>query len=193
MDALTAITGRVSIAQLTGPEVTDAQKELLFRAALRAPDHAWLRPSRYLTIEGDARALLGNIFLQSQPDSDSLPGDKRDKMRNMLLRAPLVIVGITRLQDNPKVPRDEQILSTGAGIQNILNAAWAMGLGAIWRTGDMAHCEGVRSALGLTDADVITGFVYVGQINTSPKPVPELDQSGFVSSWTGENLQKTTD
>ena len=55
MDAIRAITERVSVAQLTGPDITQEQKEILFKAALRAPDHAWMRPSRYLTIEGEAR------------------------------------------------------------------------------------------------------------------------------------------
>ena len=104
----------------------------------------------------------------------------------MLLRAPLVIVGITHLEEHPKVPRDEQLLSTGAGVQNMLNAAYAMGLGAIWRTGAMAECEGVRKALGLRPDDVITAFLYVGHINTTPKPVPEVDLSEYVSAWTGE-------
>ena len=45
MDAIKNILERVSVAQLTGPEITAEQKEILFQAALRAPDHAWLRLS----------------------------------------------------------------------------------------------------------------------------------------------------
>ena len=42
-----------------GPGPDAAQRELLFRAALRAPDHAVLRPWRFLTIEGAGREHLG--------------------------------------------------------------------------------------------------------------------------------------
>ena len=183
MDALEAITQRVSIAQLTGPDVSDEQKTILAQAAMRAPDHAWMRPSRYLTIEGDARARLGQIFYEAQSAGKQLPDEKRQKMQGMLLRAPLVIVGITRVSEHPKVPRDEQILSTGAGIQNMLIAAHALGLGAIWRTGDMAHCQGVRAALGLADNEEIVGFLYVGHPNTSTKSVPVIDDPEFFTAW----------
>lgn len=188
MDAIEAITQRVSVAQLTGPEVTVAQKDILFRAALRAPDHGWMRPSRFLTIEGHARSTLGEVFLCSQDVDLNFSEEKRDKTRRMLLRAPLVIVAITRLVDHPKVPREEQLLSTGSGVQNMLNAAYAMGLGSIWRTGDMAHSEGVKRALGLTASEIITGFLYVGHANANLKPVPEMNIDEFVTEWTGENI-----
>lgn len=192
MDAIEAITQRVSVAQLTGPEITTTQKEILFRAALRAPDHAWIRPSRYLTIEGQARASLGEVFLAGQEaaqrSSGGLSEEKREKLRNMLLRAPLVIVAITKVVEHPKVPRDELILSTGAGVQNMLNVAYALGLGAIWRTGDMVHCDEVKAALGLAANEVITGFIYVGHPNTSLKPVPEMNVTEFVAEWRGETI-----
>jgi len=186
MDAIEAITQRVSVAQLTGPEITPVQKEILFKAAMRAPDHAWMRPSRYLTIEGDARLKLGEIFYRSQCEKEDLSEEKGLKARNMLMRAPLVVVAITNIQEHFKVPRDEQILSTGAGVQNMLIAAHAMELGAIWRTGAMAECEAVKAALGLAEHELITAFLYVGHINTTPKAVPEVDLTAYVSEWTGE-------
>jgi len=185
MDAIEAITQRVSVAQLTGPEITTEEKDVLFQAAMRAPDHAWMRPSRYLTIEGEARTKLGEIFYRHQAGREVLSPDKADKLKRMLLRSPLVIVAITKLEHHPKVPRDEQLLSTGAGVQNMLNVAYAMGLGAIWRTGAMAECNGVKSALGLAPDEVITAFLYVGHINTTPKAVPEVDLNDYVSAWEG--------
>lgn len=44
MDALVALTQRVSVSRLVEPAPSDEQRELLFKAALRAPDHAQLRP-----------------------------------------------------------------------------------------------------------------------------------------------------
>ena len=186
MDAIEALTERVSIAQLTGPDITASQKEILFKAALRAPDHAFMRPSRYIILEGDARARLSEIFYSQQAGREVLSPEKAKKVKTMLLRAPLVIVAVTHLEEHPKVPRDEQILSTGAGVQNMLNAAFAMGLGAIWRTGAMVDCHAVRKALGLGKYDVITAFLYVGHPNKSPKPLPDMPLSDYVTEWTGE-------
>lgn len=184
MNAIQAITGRVSVAQLTGPDLTAEEEYILFQAALRAPDHGWLRPSRYLTVRGTAREALGRVFLESAPDWQSLSEDRQMKLLNMPMRAPLLIVAISSPQEHPKVPREEQLLSTGAGVQNILNAAWALGLGAIWRTGDVARNPQVAAALGLQTGEMIVGFIYVGHINGPLKTLPELAVTDFVRPWT---------
>ncbi|MFZ3183474.1 MAG: nitroreductase family protein, partial [Pseudomonas sp.] len=59
MEALDALLNRVSVPRLTEPAPDAAQRELLFRAALRAPDHGQLRPWRFITVEGAAREQLG--------------------------------------------------------------------------------------------------------------------------------------
>ena len=64
MDALDALLNRVSAPRLCEPAPDAAQRELLFRAALRAPDHGQLRPWRFLTIEGAAREKLGELFAE---------------------------------------------------------------------------------------------------------------------------------
>ena len=55
MEALDVLLNRVSVPRLVEPAPDAAQREILFSAALRAPDHGQLRPYRFLTVEGDAR------------------------------------------------------------------------------------------------------------------------------------------
>lgn len=184
MDALKCLCERVSVPQLTGPEVSDEQLEKLLQSALRAADHAWMHPSRYLVISGEARAKLGEIFLASQLAPDSLSDAQKTKMRGLLLRAPTVIVAICNAQSGTKVPEFEQQYSTAAGVQNMLNAAWALGLGAIWRTGEMAYNQAVKGALGLTQSESIIGFVYLGQPNCTLKNAPSLNTSDFYAHWS---------
>ncbi|MAD46678.1 MAG: nitroreductase [Oceanospirillaceae bacterium] len=183
MNAIQALTERVSVAQLTGPDLTPAEEDSLFLAALRAADHAWMRPSRYLTVRGDDRAKLGRLFLESAPDWQTLPDDKQAKLLNMPMRAPLIVVAVCTINDHPKVSREEQLMSTAAGVQNMLNAAWAQGLGAIWRTGEVAYNRRIAEGLGLAANEEIVAFVYLGRINAAPKPVPELPVADFVQSW----------
>jgi nitroreductase len=184
MDALTAITQRVSVAQLTGPGPTQEQVKLLYKAAFRAPDHAWMRPWRYLTIRGQGLVDLGRVFadagLKKNPDLDEV---KIVKLKNMPQRAPLMIVAIANIQENTKVPELEQRLAVGAGIQNMLTAAYAMGLGAIWRTGEMAYDAHVKKSLGLQDNEEILGFIYLGHVNCKLKQPPELNVADFVQDW----------
>lgn len=183
MDTLNTLLQRVSAPQLTGPDVTAEQLETLIQAALRAPDHAWLRPSRYLAVRGEQRAALGDIFLSATDDHQSLSPERQAKIRQMPQRAPLVLVAVCRIQPHPKVPREELLMSTAAGVQNILNAAWAMGLGAIWRTGELAYNPLVRQGLGLAVDEEIVGFVYVGHVNCRLKNPPQLDSADFLTDW----------
>ncbi len=179
MDAIQTLLERNSRAQLAG-EVSKTQLELLLKAALRAADHGWLHPTRFITVQGKAREQLGKIFLENSEDWQNLSLEKQNKLLHAPLRAPLLIVVINQLQEHPKIPKLEQLLSSAASAQNILNAAAALGLGAIWRTGDVAHNPNVAKALGLAQNEQIVGFVYVGEAQGEAKPLPELNLSDFV-------------
>jgi nitroreductase len=184
MDAITAITERVSVAQLTGPGPSEAQMDILYQAAFRAPDHGWMRPWRYLTVKENGLVHLGSLFaeagLQGNPE---LTPEKVAKLKNAPQRAPVVIVAIARIQENVKVPPVEQRLAVGAGIQNIVTAAYALGLGAIWRTGDMAYSDHVKASLGLQESEEILGFIYLGHVNCKLKKPPALIKTEFVQEW----------
>jgi len=65
MEALDALLNRVSAPRLVEPGPTAAQRDVLFAAALRAPDHGQLRPYRFLSIEGQARNRLGEVLAQA--------------------------------------------------------------------------------------------------------------------------------
>jgi nitroreductase len=188
MDAITAITQRVSVAQLTGPGPSEQQVEQLYRAAFRAPDHAWMRPWRYLTIRDQGLVSLGEVFAEAGLKKDAdLAEVKVTKFKNMPQRAPLMIVAIANIQANTKVPPLEQRLAVGAGIQNILTAAYAMELGAIWRTGEMAYDQHVKYSLGLQDNEEIIGFIYLGHVNCKLKKPPELTTADFVEDWPAKD------
>ena len=184
MDALTAISQRVSVAQLTGPGPSAEQLELLFQAAFRAPDHAWMRPWRYLTIKDEGLVKLGEVFAQAGLNKDpELDQDKIDKLKRMPSRAPLMVVAMADIQQHPNVPANEQRLAVGAGIQHMLTAAYALGLGAIWRTGEMAYEPYVSESLGLNKTEEILGFIYLGHVNCKLKQPPVLKIEDFVRSW----------
>ena len=120
MEALEALLQRVSVARLGDPAPTAAQRELLFRAALRAPDHGQLRPWRFLTVEGEARVALGELFARAQQARDpQAPAALLDKARGMPLRAPLLIVAIASLKAHAKVPESEQLLAAGQDLKRM--------------------------------------------------------------------------
>ena len=73
MDALDNILNRVSSRELSLPHPNPKEMALAYKAALRAPDHAWLRPSSFIEVKGDGLSKLANIFENyalSIPDID---------------------------------------------------------------------------------------------------------------------------
>ncbi|OEC35354.1 Nitroreductase [Pseudomonas cuatrocienegasensis] len=184
MDALDALINRVSVPRLCEPAPDAAQREQLFRAALRAPDHGQLRPWRFLTIEGEAREQLGELFAEALLRKNPQTAEEAlNKARNMPLRAPLLVVVIARTQAHAKVPTQEQVLAVGCAAHGMLLAAHAQGLGAVWRTGDMAYDAWVNAGLGLGDGEQNLGFLYIGTPEREPRTAPQAVIEDFVSAW----------
>lgn len=173
---------RVSHARLTAPGPDRAQLDELYRAAFRAPDHAWLRPWRFIEVTGDQRARLGEWMAESvAAETPDLDDKQHTKLLNAPLRAPTVLIAWARIVDHPKVPPIEQILATGGACTNLVNAAHALGLGAIWRTGAPAHSPTLKRCLGLADTDALVGFLYLGTPAGDDKPIPDLDPADYVT------------
>ena len=185
MQALDLLLNRVSVGRLLEPAPDAAQRELMFRAALRAPDHGQLRPWRFLTVEADARKTLGELFASALASNPACKPEALDKARAMPLRAPLLVVVIARLSEHPKVPRQEQVLSAGCAAHSLLLAAQELGYGAIWRTGELAHHPAVLAGLGVGVNEQIVGFLYIGSFEGERRVPQPLQPADFVSAWSG--------
>ncbi len=164
----------------------DTLREIL-ATAVRAPDHGGIQPWRFHIVRGEARARLSEIFVEAllKRDPDA-PEAVITKERKRTSFAPVVIVACAEITtDNPNVPPMEQIVSTGAAIQNIMNAAHAKGFGSFLSTGKNARDPHVKQAFNLQEKDELVGFIYLG----TPKPglsgKPRPDAMEFCSEWTG--------
>lgn len=184
MSILSAIQSRRSISALTAPAPNEDELALILRAAQHAPDHGRLKPWYFLLIKGDARAALGQLYLKAaKAQSTTLSEDQQNRIVNLPLRAPLIIVAIARVIENHKVPAIEQIVATGAAVQNMLLAIQALNYGAMWRTGEMAYNEVVKQGLGLNSADEIVAYLYVGTADTEPKARAEIELTDYCREW----------
>ncbi|NRB43003.1 MAG: nitroreductase [Pseudomonadales bacterium] len=181
---LSFLQQRNSSAKLTAPAPSAAQLNEIFKAALRAPDHGGLKPWSFITIEGDARVRLGELFVKAELSHGvQLDEDKIRKICSKPLRAPLIIAVAASVTESAKVPDIEQIISAGCAAQNILLAVEALGYAAIWRTGDVAYDDFVQDGLGLEQHQMLLGFLYIGTRDMPEKPLPERDVNTFVRSW----------
>lgn len=183
-DILQFLQQRNSASRLIEPAPSAAQLQGIFRAALRAPDHAWLRPWRFITVAGERREAFGELLeqrlLARTPDADAAA---RTKARNAPLRAPLTVVVVAKVSEHDKVPAVEQRLSAACAAHAILLAAEALGFAGMWRTGAAAYDRALMSALGLGATEEIIGFLYIGSRDGAIKAIPLLDTADFVSAW----------
>jgi len=176
-----ALINRSSEPRLQGPAPDQQTLDDAFACAARAPDHALLRPWRYLVISGTGLDKLGELFASTL--GPAATEKQRDKLLLAPLRAPMIIVGIARHQSHPKVPEQEQTMSAAVGMGYMLLALQSAGFGAMWRTGPMAHHPAVEEGLGLASHESITGFLYTGTVVSEKPGVPRPELSSFVSSW----------
>lgn len=183
-DVLSFLQQRNSAPKLTAPGPSPEELDLMLGAAMRAPDHARLRPWRFISVTGDRRNALGELLrdalLQRDPQADE---NAQLKAANSPLRAPLLLVVVAKISEHPKVPPIEQRLSAGCAAHGVLLAAEAMGYAGVWRTGDAAFDRKVMDGLGLAANEEITGFLYLGSRDGSPKPLPELRASDYLRAW----------
>ncbi len=115
MDALAAILGRRSIRQYIAEPVDDAAVETLLRAAVAAPSAGNQQPWRF-------------VVTTERSTLDAMAGTT--PYGSMLRHAPLAITVCADTRDLKHPGMWQQDCS--AAVQNILLAAHALGLGAVW-------------------------------------------------------------
>jgi nitroreductase len=186
VEALDAIHTRRSVSRLPADAVTRSEIEAVLGAALCAPNHHLTHPWRFVVLQGEARRALGHVHAQAVMDArPELPAESFEKEVARLERAPVVIACIVTPTGTDAVTAREDRDAVAAAVQNLLLAAHASGLAAIWRTGAMADSPAVRSDLGCGPDDAVVGFVYLGRsdgTSKEPTPRPPLDE---VVEWRG--------
>ncbi|WP_273858994.1 NAD(P)H nitroreductase [Photobacterium sp. GSS17] len=179
MDALTLLLNRRSLPKLAAPAPQGDALDNIFRAGLRAPDHAALTPWRFIVSEGEGLQKLADILVEAAK-ADGAEEAVIEKASKAPFRAPMVITVVAKVTEHDKVPVIEQHLSAGCAVQAMQMAAVAQGFAGIWRTGSWAYHPVVREALGVSGEDLIVGFLYLGTADCRDAKAPERDLSQFV-------------
>ena len=184
MDAMTNLLTRNSPRELTTPIPSKDEMHEIYQAALRAPDHAWLRPSRFIEVTGEGLNKLSEIFTEfASTELQDVTPLQMEKYQSAPFRAPMVIILTTKITEHPKVPKVEQMLSTATAAENILLALHAKNYAGIWRTGKFTFNKKIAEYLDLTSDHEVIGYLYVGTPTGTNKKIPELDIEKFVTRW----------
>jgi nitroreductase len=186
---LAALRRRRSTARVKSERPPREVVEQILEAGAQAPNHHKTRPWRFIVLAGEAREALGEVMARSaaegageisEPDLDSL----RTKQRGKPLRAPVIVVVAVEPSDGPKVVEIEEVAAGAAAVENMLLAAEALGLGAMWRTGPAAYDPAVKRFLDLPETAHIVAFVYLGYPDLPDLPERERGAASL-TRWMG--------
>ncbi|MCH1930538.1 NAD(P)H nitroreductase [Shewanella sp. A25] len=178
MDAIELLLTRQSTPRLTAPAPNERELKIILDAAIRVPDHGALSPWEFIIATGDGLEKLAEIYVNAAK-ANGADDDFINKAKGMPMRAPMVITIVAKTQQHPKVPVLEQQIAAGCATMAMQQAAFALGLGAVWRTGDFAFDANVNAALGLAAEDQIVGFLYVGTPAVNAPLKPQKDGSQY--------------
>ena len=161
MDAMKAILTRRSVRKYTGEPVSEDSVKKLLEAAMSAPSASNQQPWRFVVI--DERQVL-----------DAVPSVH--PYARMLLQAPLAILVCGDL----KIARrgGYWVQDCSAATQNLLLAARALGLGAVWLGVHPREerVEGLRGLLSLPEHIIPLALISIGHPAVEQGPVDRYDE-----------------
>lgn len=173
-----------------GPDA--AALALMAQAAARAPDHAGLRPCRFIAVQGPARQQLADLFEQAAREAGKDAAAQAIE-RERALRVPVTVAVVARIDaGHPLVPAHEQWCAVGGALANFLNAAHGLGF-----AGKMLSGHKVRRRL-LQQAFCGPGETLVGwlSIGTAAKALASKHEgqagAALLSVWPGARDVKTS-
>ena len=162
------IMTRTSVRSYTDEPVTDAQIETMLRAGMAAPSAVNKQPWKFVVVKN--RAKLKEI-------ADSI-GPSRAAAGAACVIA--VCGDMTKTLDG--VARDFWIHDCSAATENILLAAHALGLGAVWMgiSPDPNRVQTARTLLDIPENQEVLCFIAIG--HPAEKPTPK-------DKWKPENYR----
>jgi nitroreductase len=138
-----------------------------------APTHGLTQPWRFHVFTGEGRARLADI-LQSLYDRTTQAGEvrpeKRAKLRDGLLQAPVCIAVAALTESGGKISRTDELCATACAVQNLLLSAHQRGIGSFWSTPPVAVRGEFAHWLGLDARYTPLGLVYLGYPKEGPAP-----------------------
>ncbi|MCA0758692.1 nitroreductase [Paenibacillus sp. N4] len=173
MNVEEAIRTRRTVGRVKKDPVDRALIEKVLESAIWAPSHHNTQPWKFIVMTGDGRSRLAEGYARvSAAAAPGLSGqpleDRLAKERTKAFRAPVVIAAVCSPSDDPRAVLAEELAAAHAAVQNLLLAAHANGLGAIWRSGEPMYHSLMKETFGLSAKEQLVGLVYLGYPDMTP-------------------------
>lgn len=157
------IEQRRSVGLLSEPAPSNEQLMMALQMASYAPDHRHLQPTQFIIVEREQRENFAQVLIDSvRADKGEINEIQMERIQQQVMRAPMLVLAFTKIQQNEKVPAFEQLLSTGAAVQNVLLSLQAQGFATMWRTGEWVHSDYLKQYFGFSSEDYLSAIIYIG-------------------------------
>ncbi len=164
MDLLEALKSRRSVRRFKDQRIDDATIEDILQYAPWVPNHHVSEPWRYIIVTGESLKELADLrfhaVLEKRQGQDGAK-ERAEKARLEFLEAPIVVVAVQRLDDNP-VRRREDYAAMAMSCYNIILAAWSHHMGCYWNTGPLVTSKAVADWLNLAPNEEAMAFLRMG-------------------------------
>lgn len=185
-DLLAALADRHSVGPkyLAEPAPGDDEIARAVAIALRAPDHAGLRPFRFVQVGSDQRHALAALFAEGARLRGQSPGEI-ERARERAHNGPALVALVVRLREGvADVPPREQWASAGAALMNFLNAMHLMGYGAKTLSGASVDDAPVRDAF-CREGEALLCWIVCGTPRERPRSRDAADLAAALERWKG--------
>ena len=163
------LNARRSADGLEAPGPTRAQLDQMLLVAGTVPDHNQLRPYRFAVIEGEGRGAFGDalarVAAERKPDA---PAGAFDKIRSKAFRSPTIIAVIASPKPGKAEVWEQHATAACAGYALTL-AAYALGVGAVWKSVPFTKGKALTELFSLGDSEEMLGWIHLGTAVVDPE------------------------
>lgn len=169
---LDLVLSRRSAPVLKEPGPTHAELAQILKAAGTVPDNGGLRPYRFVVVEGEGRAVFGDALAQTAAEHrPNMPAAGLDKIRAKAFRSP-TLVALIASPRSEKIERWEQLATAACAGYAVVLAAYALGIGANWKSVPFTRGAALARVLGLADGEEMFGWIHLGRASEEVAPAP---------------------